>query len=161
MTKSPSILAIDPGYDRVGWAVGSKNKSDKTIFYGIIQTDKKASVFNRYQQIQTELQAIIDQHRPTELAIEQLYFSKNTSTALRVSEARGVIIATCLLNGLTVSEYNPGSIKLAVTGHGQADKRAVEKMVRLELKLTEDHLLDDTIDALALFLTHKYATKIA
>lgn len=161
MTAPVFILAIDPGYDRIGWAVGNKSKSDATVAYGLIQTQKQATIFERYRQLQTELTDVIRQHHPTELAIEQLYFSKNTTTALRVSEARGVVIATCLAYGLTVFEYNPSSIKLAVTGHGAADKAAVEKMVRLELKLTTTQLIDDTIDALALFLTHKYATTIA
>lgn len=156
MKKFPLILAIDPGYDRVGWAVGSKISAQKIKVdqYGCIQTDKKADIFTRYRQIVTELQIILQVHQPTHLAIEQLYFSKNTSTALRVSEARGVIIATCIAQGTEVFEYNPGTIKLAVTGHGQADKKAVDKMVRLQLGIKDLHIIDDTMDALALLLTH-------
>ncbi|HEX7017645.1 MAG TPA: crossover junction endodeoxyribonuclease RuvC [Patescibacteria group bacterium] len=151
-----SILAIDPGYDRVGWAIGDEVRRGQLtkLHYGIIQTEKKAAIFDRYLQIQEELHQVIETYRPSELAIEQLYFSKNTTTALRVSEARGVIIASCLRHGLKVFEYNPGTIKLAVTGHGQANKAAVDKMVRLQLAIKDEPVMDDTMDALALLLTH-------
>lgn len=156
------ILGIDPGYDRLGWAVGEiQNPGQKLIIqkYGCIQTNKKHDIFKRYHQIILELKKIIDQHCPTELAIETLFFSKNTKTALRVSEARGVIIGLCLKLGLKIFEYHPGQIKQAVTGFGGAHKKAMDKMIRLQLQLDADKIIDDTMDALAIVLTHGVSRK--
>lgn len=148
------ILAIDPGYDRVGWAVGVKDRrKPKVLELGLIQTDKTKPIFKRYQEIIHKLKKLISHHQPTELAIENLYFAKNTKTAIKVAEAKGVIIATALETDLKVFEYDPSTIKQVVTGYGQADKQAVEKMIRLQLKLKEK-LIDDTLDAAACYLTH-------
>jgi crossover junction endodeoxyribonuclease RuvC len=150
------LLGIDPGFDRVGWAIGTVSlRSEVTVSaYGLIQTKRTADIFSRYQQIQNELAEVCRQYQPISAGLEALFFSKNTKTALRVSEARGVIIAELLKHGCGISEYNPGQIKQAVTGYGQADKAAVEKMVRLQLKIQESNILDDTMDALAILLTH-------
>ncbi len=150
-----TVLAIDPGYDRLGWAVGSIRKRDvEPLAYDCITTDRSQDRFTRFQTIATELQSVIEEYQPSVLAIEQLFFSKNTTTALKVAEARGVIFHLCGGHGMEIVEYNPGHIKEAVTGHGRADKKAVEKMVRAQLELTEKTLLDDTLDALAVLITH-------
>jgi crossover junction endodeoxyribonuclease RuvC len=160
-SKAITILGIDPGYDRLGWAILTSKGSKQTVLsYNCIQTDKKASIFSRYQQITSELTTVLETYQPQELAIENLYFSKNTTTALRVSEARGVIIGLCIKNNLTVFEYNPVTIKQTVTGHGQADKKAVEKMTLLQLGIKNDQkVVDDAIDALAIALTHSVSRK--
>lgn len=155
---SKIILGIDPGFDRLGWAIGmkpeAKSQEPKILSYGCITTDKKASLFTRYEQIIHDLDELVAKYQPTVLAIEQLFFSKNTKTAMDVSETRGVIIGHLLANGVHVFEYHPNSIKLAVTGNGKADKVAVEKMVRLQLDLKQNKIIDDTIDALAVLITH-------
>lgn len=149
------VISIDPGYDRLGWSIGKIDSSFLLIAAGCIQTDKKKDIFLRYTQIQTELKKILVTYKPTEAAIETLFFSKNTSTALRVSEARGVIIATLLDAHCTVFEYNPVEIKQAVTGNGAANKAAVEKMVRMQTTLQKNtKLIDDAIDAIAVGITH-------
>lgn len=160
-SNSPiTILGIDPGYDRVGWAIGSKTQNGMSpVAFGCIQTESHASIWVRYQQIITDLRAILKQYKPDHLAIEELFFSKNVSTAIRVSEARGVIIAAALGFNIEIFEYKPNTIKLAVTGDGQASKAAVSRMVSLQLKLTnqigkKNHALDDATDALAIALTH-------
>jgi len=154
------ILAIDPGYDRVGWSLGQKNGSQLSVIkYGLIQTNKMASIFERYRAIETELDAIIKQHQPQQAALETLFFSKNQTTAMRVAESRGLILATLIRNRVECFEYNPGTIKLAVTGYGKADKKAVEKMVRLQLHVSNEKLIDDTLDALAILLTHGAVAK--
>lgn len=157
-----TVLGIDPGYDRLGWAIvqieGSKLKPQT---YGCIQTNKKESIFNRYRQIIKELSKIIKQYNPQELAIENLYFSKNTKTALRVSETKGLIITLALENKMEIFEYDPVTIKQAVTGFGKADKKAVEKMTLMQLGLTnKDKVIDDAIDALAVAVTHYASRKI-
>lgn len=155
--NTPIIIGIDPGYDRVGYAIGTKNKAKNTftcLTLGCIQTDSAQTIFQRYQAIQNQLEELLIQYQPTQLAIETLFFSKNKTTALRVSEARGVIIATCLQHDIEVFEYSPGAVKLAVTGSGSADKRAVEKMVRMQVDSDIGTHLDDTLDAVAIALTH-------
>ncbi|MBP7842594.1 crossover junction endodeoxyribonuclease RuvC [Candidatus Woesebacteria bacterium] len=155
------ILGIDPGYDRVGWAIGSGEKGKfNCVALGCIQTDKTADIFDRYKRIQSDLKEIIEYFKPSELAIETLFFSKNKKTALRVSEARGVIIAACLDAGLAVFEYDPVTIKVAVTGNGKADKESVEKMVKLQVNGVVNKFIDDAIDAVAIAMTHGVSVNI-
>jgi len=154
-TKNNIVLAIDPGFDRLGWAVGEvKNRKVTVLGYGCIQTDKKEQIFPRYSQIIKDLKLIVESYHPQVLAIEELFFSKNTKTAMRVSEVRGVIIGLLLAENLEVFEYHPNTIKQAVTGNGHADKTGIDKMVRLQLKIKNEKIIDDTIDALAILLTH-------
>lgn len=153
MKQTPLCIGIDPGYDRVGWAIGKISNPLDVIEYGCIETDKKQSLFERYAQIGKVIKNLCEKHHPSEAAIETLYFSRNTSTALPVSEARGVIIGQ-LLDNCKIFEYSPGTIKLAVTGSGRAPKTAIDKMVRMQLNLRKQPELDDTMDALAVLLTH-------
>ncbi|MCB9812830.1 MAG: crossover junction endodeoxyribonuclease RuvC [Pseudomonadales bacterium] len=155
------ILGIDPGYDRVGWAVGSyQNSKFHLLNLGCIQTDSNQNIFDRYTVIILNLKKIIKRYKPEVLAIETLFFSKNKKTALRVSESRGIIVGTLLNSGVNVYEYSPNSIKLAVTGSGSANKHAVEKLVKMQV----DHKMlgqinaeiDDAIDAVAVAMTHVF-----
>jgi crossover junction endodeoxyribonuclease RuvC len=149
------VLAIDPGYDRLGWAVGEISGNTATpLAYDCITTNRDEDRLQRYQDLAQQLQAVLEKHEPELLAIEQLFFSKNTTTAMKVAEARGVIFHLCSQHGLEIKEYHPSHIKQAVTGQGNASKRAVEKMVRMQLNLKGEKLLDDTLDALALLITH-------
>ena len=149
------IIGIDPGYDRLGWSIGTLTNTYALITAGCIQTDKKKSIFERYNTIIVELEKIIQKHQPSEAGIETLFFSKNTTTALRVSESRGVVITCLLQSGCRVFEYNPVEIKQAVTGSGSATKPAVEKMVRMQTNLPNTNkLIDDAIDAIAVGITH-------
>ena len=160
-TKKTVILGIDPGYDRVGWSIGVKEKNTYSCTaLGCIQTNKAESIFKRYQAIQADLTEIIAYFSPTQVAIETLFFSKNKKTALRVSEARGVIIGVCLDKNMEVFEYSPVEIKLSVTGNGAANKEEVEKMVRMQIKGQVNAFIDDAIDAVAIGLTHAFHTKL-
>lgn len=148
------ILAIDPGYDRCGWAILSS--VSHVLQYGCIITKKEEDFFHRLNQVISELKELIDQYSPKELAIETLFFSKNQKTAMRVSETRGAIIGLSLSAGMEITEYSPVQIKSSVTGNGKADKKAVEKMVRLQLHIPlTEKLLDDTLDAIGIGLTHQ------
>ncbi len=154
MTNNPIIiLGIDPGYDRVGWAVISRI-SNKTSYIasGLIQTQASDEIFNRYQQIWQQLTHIIDLYLPTTCHLESLFFARNQKTALRVSEARGLIIAKLITHQVEVKEFTPLRAKLAVTGYGKADKTAMAKMVSLQLELPNQVMKDDELDALALCL---------
>ncbi|MBU1033831.1 crossover junction endodeoxyribonuclease RuvC [Patescibacteria group bacterium] len=160
MKNNPIIIGIDPGYDRVGLAIGQKDgQSWQIMAHACIQTDKKNHLFARYAQIAEELEKLIVKYKVTEAGIESLFWFKNKSTALDVSEARGIIIATLLRQGIKISEYTPLQIKQSLTGYGRADKKAVEKMVRMELAL-EDKIIDDTIDALATMICHECSRKL-
>lgn len=152
-----TILGIDPGYDRLGWAVGTpKGREWQSLHYGTIHTNAQQSLPERYADLAQQLRALIQTHQPAVVAIESLFFAKNQKTALKVSEARGVILQTCLAEGLRVQEFTPPQVKQALTGYGRADKKGVEKMVRMELKLGSQPIGDDAIDALAVMLTGRF-----
>lgn len=149
------ILGLDPGYDRLGWAVGEKKKNWQNLYFGCIQTNKKSPLLERYRQLDKEIDAIVHKYSPQHAAIETLFFSKNKKTALTVSESRGIILSSLIRNHLEIFQYNPGTIKQTVTGSGNADKKAVEKMVRMELSLPAKFIIDDAIDALGVMITHQ------
>lgn len=154
------VVAIDPGYDRLGWAVGEVvQKKLQLISYGLLQTSAKDELYVRYHQVQKELLTLIGKYKPSELAIEKVFFSKNTTTALKVAEVRGVCIGVCLAHNVGIFEYNPMTVKETVTGYGKADKAAVTKMIKLQLKVDPTSLKDDTLDALAILLTHSLASQ--
>lgn len=150
-----TILGIDPGYGRVGWCVGEAVGIDLQLLgYGCIETDQKLLLVERYGVIQKKIQDLVAQYQPTEAALESLFFTKNQKTALHVSEARGVIIGVLLSTGIVCFDYTPLQMKQAVTGFGQADKAAVERMIRLQFHLDHAKILDDAMDAIGITLTH-------
>lgn len=153
------ILGIDPGYDRLGWAIVNYDQKNPSVKLACIETNRQLNLFDRYQQIARELQIIIENYSPSIAVIESLFFFKNQKTALKVAEARGVEISILLSNHLKIFEYTPLQIKETVTGYGRASKKAVEKMLRLEFKTLEINILDDALDALAIVLTHHIRSK--
>lgn len=150
--KTSTVLAIDPGFDRVGVAVLEKNN---VLFSDCIVTNRKNSQAERLLAIKTVIGKIIKKWRPDVLAIEKLFFNQNITNALRVAEARGVVLAISAENKLGIFEYSPQEIKIAVTGYGKADKRQMGMMVRKLVNLSEKPTkrLDDEIDAIALGIT--------
>lgn len=145
-----NVLGIDPGYDRVGWAIIDKEKGNTSLVScGAITTNKADTPAQRLHDVFTGIENVISTYKPSSVSIESLFFTNNAKTAMGVSQARGVILLACQIAGLTITELTPSQIKSAVTGNGQADKKAVEKMVRLILKDVPDKLLDDTLDAIA------------
>ncbi len=144
------ILAIDPGYERLGIAIINKEqgKKETLIHSECFKTDAKKPFEERLFEIGDKLEEIIRFHKPSVLAIETLFFSKNTKTAMRVAETRGVIIYVCKKNNLIIKEINPMEIKLAVTSDGKSDKHQVTKMVKLILNM-DKKATDDEYDAIA------------
>lgn len=176
-SSSPlTLIGIDPGYDRVGWCIGQAQAGLLTqISFGCIVTKRGAPIADRYFQIDQELSALLEKFHPAEAAVETLFFSKNQKTAMQVSEARGVIISCLLRQKVKLFEYNPMQIKLSVTGYGNADKTAVKKMVELQLGSLQTNrsaqpatlvkppklaILDDTVDAIAIAMTHAAQRKL-
>ena len=148
------ILGIDPGLAIVGFAILDKDGNQKTLIEaGVIRTHKDLPNSARLKEIYTDMQAIIREYKPDTCAIEQIFFSKNVSTGIQVSQARGVILLALEQASLEIHEFNPKSMKLSLTGDGNADKKAIEKMVMIELKLSEPPKPDDAADAVSLVLT--------
>jgi crossover junction endodeoxyribonuclease RuvC len=149
------VLGIDPGYDRVGIAVIEKLPSSKerVLHSECLQTSVKDDFYTRLGQVGAKIAEVIGEHSPDALAIETLFITKNQKTAMRVAEARGVIIHEAIRVKIPVYEYNPLQIKIAVTGHGGSDKDQVMKMIPLLVKIPVKKAVDDEYDAIAVALT--------
>jgi len=144
------ILAIDPGYDRCGVAIVEIGKPSKLIKSFCITTDKKSSQEKRLAQIFEELVVLIKKYKPKYLAVETLFFSVNKKTAMKVSESRGVVVLLAGLYDIELIELSPQEVKLSMAGTGGADKKQLQKMVAITLKIDIKGKLDDEIDAIAL-----------
>lgn len=150
------VLAIDPGYERLGVAVLQKTPTDRKevlLYSDCFRTSAKEPHATRLSHIVSYLDTVLARYQPEILAIETLFFSKNTKTALKVAEARGAIIATCANRGLRVLEFSPQDIKIAVTGSGSSDKTQVMKMIPMLIAMPDQQKLDDEYDAIAAGLT--------
>lgn len=149
------ILAIDPGFERVGIAVIEKtNSSNHDLIYSdCFKTKKDLDFHLRLSLIGEEIERLVKKYKPKGLAIEKLYFTTNQKTAMGVAEARGVIIYCASHNGLEIFEYTPPQIKVAVTGYGKADKNMVISMVPKLINIEKKTKSDDELDAIAIGLT--------
>ena len=152
------ILGIDPGFAIVGWGVvESCNGRVRPIAFGAITTPAHTDIEARLLMIQNDLEEIINKYKPDEMAIEELFFNTNTTTAIAVAEARGVIICTAHKLGVKIGEYTPLQVKQAVVGYGKAEKQQVISMVTSILRLPKPPRPDDTADALAIAICHSQA----
>jgi crossover junction endodeoxyribonuclease RuvC len=152
------ILGIDPGIARLGWGVvESCGPQVRAIAFGCVETPPRQAEPERLQKIFLELTDIIRSSAPTCASVEQLFFYRNTTTAFRVGQARGVALLAAVNAGLDVHEYTPMQVKQAVTGYGSADKRQIQEMVRVLLGLREVPRPDDAADALAVAITHAHS----
>lgn len=149
------ILAIDPGFERVGVAVIERDSKQKDIlvYSDCFKTSAKIPFHKRLTAIGEEMERLIKKYKPEVLAIEKLYFTNNQKTVMGVSEARGVIIYSASHNNLEVFEYTPPQIKIAVTGYGRADKKMVINMVFKLIKIEKPTSSDDELDAIAIGIT--------
>ena len=149
------ILGIDPGLAIVGWAViESARGVTRPIAYGAITTPAHTDIESRLLIIENDIKTIIGKYKPDEMAIEELFFNTNATTAIAVAEARGVILLAAHKNGVKISEYTPLQVKQAVVGYGKAEKKQVIAMVTSILKLPAPPKPDDTADAVAIALCH-------
>ncbi|MES2087945.1 MAG: crossover junction endodeoxyribonuclease RuvC [Patescibacteria group bacterium] len=149
------ILAVDPGYEKMGVAVVEKiNGKEILIFSECFKTKRSDAVEVRLCNLGKEIEKIIEKYKPKALAIEKLFFADNQKTAMRVSEARGVIIYECTRGDLSIKEYTPLEVKVAVTGYGRSDKAQVKFMVEKLLVVGKKIKEDDEYDAIALGLTY-------
>lgn len=155
------LLGLDPGYGTLGFGIieGDSNKSH-LISYGAITTPKTERFPERLKYIGEQIVKLVDQYKPDEIAIEELFFQKNAKTAILVAEARGVILYVCECLNKPLYEYTPLQIKQSLTGYGRAEKKQIQEMVKLILKMPEIPKPDDAADALAVALTHMQTNKI-
>jgi len=150
----PIIFGVDPGIATTGYGIiDEKEGQTSSLAYGCICT-KPGEQSKRLAILHQELHELLCTYQPSCIAVEQLYFSKNTTTALIVSEARGVILLTAAFLLIPVFEYTPKQVKLAVTGSGSADKHQMQTMVARILHLPSIPKPDDAADGLAIALCH-------
>lgn len=152
------ILGIDPGYAITGYAlIDYTDNKFKVLDYGMIKTKAKSYFPNRLLVIKQSLEQLIEHYQPEVMAIEELFFSRNTTTAIGTAQARGVAVVTAASAGIPVFEYTPKQVKLAVTGYGLAEKAQVQEMVKILLKLKTIPKPDDVADAIAIAICHAHS----
>ena len=149
------ILGIDPGIAIVGFGLIESNRgSVRMLQYGAVTTEAGLPLATRLVQIENDMTALIAQLKPDEIAVEELFFSKNITTGIAVAHGRGVILCTAERLGVPIYEYTPMQVKQAVAGYGLADKKQVMDMTKRLLKLKAVPKPDDAADALAIAICH-------
>ncbi len=155
------IIGIDPGTGILGFGViDAHGGKTKLVTAGVITTPAHTPLADRLEEIYLELTNIIAETKPQYMAIEQLFFARNVTTAMSVAHARGVAMLTGKQAKLQIEEYTPMQIKLSLTGYGKADKKQVQEMVRVQLGLKDVPKPDDCADALAAAIMCAFITKV-
>ncbi|MCC7289064.1 crossover junction endodeoxyribonuclease RuvC [bacterium] len=156
------IFGIDPGTATTGFGVIelAADRTIKTLDYGIISTPKEEHMPARLDMLYGDLRQLLNQYQPAAVAIEQLFFARNVTTAISVGQARGVAILACEQQHIPIAEYTPLQVKQAVTGFGKAEKKQVQKMVQTILTLKSVPKPDDAADALAIAIAHSATLKL-
>jgi crossover junction endodeoxyribonuclease RuvC len=153
------VLGIDPGIAIAGFGFIDKvGHKLVPVQYGAIQTEAHTPQEVRLRQIYESAEALLDKYKPDAVAVEKLFFNRNVTTAFAVGQARGVIILAAAQRGLPVAEYTPLQVKQAVVGYGKAEKRQVQEMVKMFLKLSAVPKPDDVADALAVAICHAHSS---
>jgi crossover junction endodeoxyribonuclease RuvC len=152
-------LGIDPGTAILGYGVVKGDSDPEVVTYGVIRTDNSMTPEKRLQRLYDAVSRLIAEHLPDAVAVEQLFFSKNVTTALPVMQARGVVLLAAASADLPVSEYRPIEVKQAITGYGRADKAQMQEMVRILLRLETIPQPDDAADALAIAICHVHSQR--
>ena len=154
------ILGIDPGYATIGYGIVEFNNFKfKTIAYGAVTTTPDKLFCDRLCDIFDDISTLIKKYSPECISIEKLYFNTNTTTAIDVAQARGVILLAARKQNIKIFEYTPLQVKQSITGYGRAEKRQVMKMVKNILMLNSVPKPDDTADALALAICHGHTSE--
>ncbi|MFW5703371.1 MAG: crossover junction endodeoxyribonuclease RuvC [Patescibacteria group bacterium] len=143
------IIAIDPGYDKCGYSVFIKEDDPCYVTSGLIKTKSSMPIHKRLQVVYQQLEIVVKEHKPKSIAVEKLFFSKNAKTAMGVSQSIGAILLLAANHNLELIELTPNQIKEVICGYGNADKRAVQKMLWLQLNEVVKIKDDDESDAIA------------
>ena len=149
------VLGIDPGYALMGWGVvESEGSHMRLVAYGCIETKAGVPMQDRLRTLQLGVRDLLAIYKPDDVAFEELFFARNVTTALMVGAARGAAIIAAAEYTENLYEYTPMQIKQAITGYGKADKKQIQQMVKLLLKMDEIPKPDDAADAIACAITH-------
>ena len=155
------VLGIDPGYALMGWGVVEAQGSRmKLLGYGCIETKAGTPMQHRLRTLQLGIRDLTLMYRPDEVAFEELFFAQNVTTALMVGAARGAAIIAAAEYTENLYEYTPMQIKQAITGYGKADKKQIQQMVKMLLRMEELPKPDDAADAIACAITHCQAGRM-
>lgn len=155
------ILGIDPGTASIGVGlIEYKNNRARLVGYDCLKTDPRRTTAERLLDIFNQLSSFIEKNRPDIIAVEELFFFKNVTTAIKVSQARGVILLAAARQKIEIAEYTPLQIKQALTGYGRAEKQQVQKMIKNLLGLDKIPRPDDAADALATAVCCAHSLKI-
>ncbi len=155
------ILGIDPGLATLGYGVIEKDARGncRAVDCGVVVTPKEEGLPVRLAMLEEGLTRLLDKYRPDEIAMEELFFSKNITTGIAVAHARGVALLTCVKRCGKLYEYTPMQIKQALTGYGKADKKQIQTVVASLLKLKTVPKPDDAADALGVALCHAFTSR--
>lgn len=154
------ILGIDPGTHRLGVGVIKKSGSSmKLVTAETLQAPSKDPLYERLSDLYEKLDLILEQFKPHEVAIEDIFVAENPRSAFQIGIARGVVFALCIKHGIKLFEYAPAQVKQTVTGHGRADKQQVRKMAGMLVGQTLDAGLDAS-DAVAIAVCHASQTRL-
>jgi len=154
------ILGIDPGTASTGYGLIDTQDQLRVVEYGCIRTSSSQEMVDRLKIIYKKVKEIVQRFYPEEIAIEQVFFNRNTRTALSVGQARGVIMLAASCKGAKIFSYTPLEVKQAVTGYGKAKKRQVQRMVKKLLNLPQVPTSNDAADAMAIAVCHYYSRGI-
>ena len=155
------ILGIDPGLATLGYGVIEKDERGnfRALDCGVVLTPKEEGLPVRLAILEEGVKKVLDKYHPDEVAMEELFFSKNITTGIAVAHARGVALLTCVKECGKLYEYTPMQIKQALTGYGKADKKQMQKVVASLLKLKSIPKPDDAADALAVALCQAFTNR--
>jgi len=149
------VIGIDPGLATVGFGViRTENRNITPISYGCIKTSPDKQTPQRLLDIFNEITSLFEKYKPEVIAVETLFFSKNVTNGLSISEARGVIFLAAAQHSIPIFEYTPNQVKQAITGSGKADKKQMQEMIKRLLDLDEIPKSDDAADGLSIALCH-------
>lgn len=152
------ILGIDPGFGITGYGVIEYRANNfRMLEYGVISTKSTERFTSRLIQISDKIEELIAKYNPDAVAIEELFFNNNAKTVIAAAQGRGVAVATCAKHYIPVFEYTPLQVKQNITGYGRADKKQIQMMVKMLLKLNEIPKPDDAADALAIAMCHAHS----
>lgn len=156
------VIGIDPGTALTGYGLVNRQGDGaiKLVDYGVIRTSSSQPMSSRLVKLHQELDSLLKRHQPRQAAVERLFFQKNVTTAISVGQARGVVLLALAQAGLSVDEYTPQDIKMAVTGYGAADKGQMQRMVKMLLSMDDLPKPDDAADALAVAICHAHSAAL-
>ncbi len=154
-------LGVDPGTARVGYGLVREHHDGAlaAVDYGVITTPAHTPMIDRLKMIYDQLNQVIETYEPDRAAVEELFFARNTTTAITVAQGRGVILLTLVQAGLPVAEYKPNYIKQSLTGYGKAGKAQMQEMTRMLLGLDDIPRPDDAADGLAIAITDIHSSR--